>query len=49
MDIITPGNDVIARFSQIAGNMANLPPAVFGTPEERRPNYALDLATVHPE
>jgi hypothetical protein len=44
---ITPGNDVIAYWSLIAANTVNLPPAATGTPEERRPVYNLDLATVH--
>jgi len=44
---ITPGSDVIAYWNQIATNTVNVPPAATGTPEERRPNFALDLATVH--
>jgi hypothetical protein len=44
---ITPGSDVIAYWSQIASNTVNVPAAATGTPEERRPNYALDLPTVH--
>lgn len=44
---ITPGNDVIAYWSQIAANTVNVPAAATGTPEERRPVYNLDLATVH--
>jgi hypothetical protein len=44
---ITPGGDVIAYWSQIASNTVNVPPATTGTPEERRPNYAFDLPTVH--
>jgi hypothetical protein len=45
--VITPGSDVIAFFSEIAANTINVPPAATGTPEERRPVYNLDLATVH--
>ena len=44
---IKPGSDVIAYWNQIATNTVNVPPAATGTPEERRPNFALDLATVH--
>jgi len=44
---ITPGSDVIAYWSQIASNTVNVPAAATGTPEERRPVYNLDLATVH--
>jgi hypothetical protein len=43
---ITPGSDVIAYWNQIATNTVNVPPAATGTPEERRPNFAFDLATV---
>ena len=45
--VITPGGDVIAYWSQIAANTVNVPAAATGTPEERRPVYNLDLATVH--
>lgn len=44
---ITPGNDVIAHWSRIAATTVNVAPAATGTPEERRPVYNLDLATVH--
>jgi len=44
---ITPGSDVIAYWSQIAADTVNVPAAATGTPEERRPVYNLDLATVH--
>ena len=44
---ITPGSDVIAYWNQIATNTVNVAPAATGTPEERRPVYNLDLATVH--
>jgi hypothetical protein len=43
---ITPGTDVIAYWNQIATNTVNVAPAATGTPEERRPVYNLDLATV---
>jgi hypothetical protein len=45
--VITPGSDVIAQWSQIAAETVNLPAATTGTPEERRPIYNIDLATVH--
>ena len=45
--LITPGSDVVAYWSQIAANTVNVAPAATGTPEERRPVYSLDLATVH--
>ena len=44
---ITPGSDVIADWSVIATATINVAPAATGTPEERRPVYALDNATVH--
>jgi hypothetical protein len=45
---ILPGSDVIAFWSQIAGNTVNAAPApTDSTPEERRPIYNVDLATVH--
>jgi hypothetical protein len=44
---ITPGSDVIAYWNQVATSTVNVAPAATGTPEERRPNYAFDLATVH--
>ncbi len=44
---ITPGSDVIAYWSQIASSTVNVPAAATGTPQERRPVYNLDLATVH--
>ncbi len=43
---ITPGSDVIAYWNQIATTTVNVPPAAAGTPEERRPIYSFDLATV---
>ena len=46
--VIKPGSDVIAHWSLIAGNTVNAPPSPTDTtPEERRPVYNLDLATVH--
>jgi hypothetical protein len=45
--VIKPGSDVIAYWSQIAASTVNVPAAATGTPEERRPVYNLDLATVH--
>jgi PAP2 superfamily len=44
---ITPGNaDVVAQWNTIATTTVNLPAAITGTPEEQRPTYAVDLATV---
>ena len=44
---ITSGNaDVVAQWNAIATTTVNLPAATTGTPEEQRPNYAVDLATV---
>jgi len=44
---ITPGApDVIAQWNLIATTTINLPATTTGTPEEQRPNYAVDLATV---
>jgi PAP2 superfamily len=43
---ITPGSDVVAYWNQIATSTINVAPAATGTPEERRPVYSLDLATV---
>ena len=44
---ITPGSaDVIAQWNVIATTTVNLPATTTGTPEEQRPNYAVDLATV---
>jgi hypothetical protein len=44
---ITPGSvDVVAQWNTIAATTVNLPAAASGTPEEQRPNYAVDLATV---
>ena len=45
--LITPGSDVIAHWGKIATDTINVPAAATGTPEERRPNYAFDQATVH--
>lgn len=44
--VITPGSDVIAYWNQIAASTISVAPAATGTPEERRPVYNLDLATV---
>lgn len=42
----TPANPV-AYWSRIASETINVPPAATGTPEERRPVFLVDLATVH--
>jgi len=45
---ITPGSDVIAHWDRIAADTVTAPAAATdATPEERRPVYNLDLATVH--
>ena len=44
---ITPGSaDVVAQWNTIATTTVNLPATLIGTPEEQRPNCAVDLATV---
>jgi PAP2 superfamily len=44
---ITPaGPNVVSQWNEIATTTINLPAATTGTPEEQRPNYAVDLATV---
>lgn len=45
---ITAGRpNVVSLWSEIAAQTVNQPPAATGTPEEQRPIYATDLATVH--
>jgi hypothetical protein len=45
---ITPaGPNAVSYWNEIVTATTNLPAATGGTPEEARPNYAVDLATVH--
>lgn len=45
---ITAGRpNVVSLWSEVAAQTVNQPPAATGTPEEQRPIYATDLATVH--
>lgn len=41
------GPNVVSQWNEIAATTINAPAATTGTPEEQRPNYAIDLATVH--
>lgn len=41
------GPNVVSQWNEIAATTINAPAATIGTPEEQRPNYAVDLATVH--
>lgn len=45
--IIAYGENAVSVWDKIAANTINLPPASVGTPQERQPHYALDMATVH--
>ncbi len=45
--IIAFGDNAVSVWDKIAANTINLPPAPSGTPQERQPHYALDMATVH--
>ena len=45
--IIDYGENAVSTWDKIAANTINLPPASVGTPQERQPHYALDMATVH--
>jgi hypothetical protein len=44
--ITVTGPNAVSRWNEIAATTANLPAAATGTPEEQRPSYAVDLATV---
>ena len=45
--IIDYGENAVSIWDKIAANAINLPAASVGTPQERQPHYALDMATVH--
>jgi len=41
------GSNAVSHWNEIATATINVPPSATGTPEEQRPNSAVDLATVH--
>jgi hypothetical protein len=41
------GSNAVSYWNEIAGAAVNAPPAATGTPEEQRPTYAVDLATMN--
>ena len=41
------GPNAVSVWNEIAANTIIVPPAATGTPEERQPNYSVDLATMH--
>jgi len=45
--IAVAGPNAVSTWNEIASATINVPGAATGTPEEQRPNYATDLATVH--
>ena len=45
--ITSYGENAVSLWDKIAADTINLPPATAGTPHERQPHYALDMATVH--
>lgn len=45
--ITVAGPNAVSQWNEIAATTINLPAAATGTPEEQRPNYSVDLATVH--
>ena len=45
--ITVVGPNAVSTWNEIASATVNVPAAATGTPEEQRPNYATDLATVH--
>ena len=45
--IIAYGENAVSVWDKIAADTINLPPASVGTPQERQPHYALEMATVH--
>ena len=47
MTITVAGPNAVSTWNEIASATVNVPGAATGTPEEQRPNYAADLATVH--
>jgi len=47
VSLIDHGPNAVSLWSQVGAATVNLPAAATGTPEERRPNYAFDMATMH--
>ena len=47
VSIVSYGPNAVSVWNQIATDTINVAPAATGTPEERAPNYAVDLATLH--
>ena len=45
--ISSHGVNAVSVWDEIAATTINGPPAATGTPEERQPNFAFDLATLH--
>jgi len=45
--ITVAGPNAVSTWNQVATDTINVPAAATGTPEEQRPNSAVDLATVH--
>ena len=45
--ITVAGPNAVSVWNEIATTTINMPRTATGTPEEQRPNYAVDLATVH--
>ena len=45
--ITVVGPNAVSTWNEIASTTVNVPGAPTGTPEEQRPNFAADLATVH--
>lgn len=45
--ITSTGANAVSTWNEIAATTINVPAAAGGTAEEARPNYAVDLATVH--
>lgn len=45
--ITNAGPNVVSQWNEIAATTINQPAATTGTPEEQRPTYGVDLATVH--
>ena len=41
------GPNAVSVWNEVAANTINIPAAATGTPEERQPNYSVDLATIH--
>ena len=47
VSVVDHGANAVSLWSQVGAATVNLPAAATGTPEERRPNYAFDMATMH--